>query len=179
MRGWVTGVTYPISLTSSFCVPPIPLCTHVSISSSSSSSSSSPAALLRLRSKLMCCSAQTGVDTHVNFDARPSLRFCRLSFSVASLFLTSAEIIFTSLHSPSLHHLGLDAVVWWFVHWLTYSLPSSLLASPPLALPLSGRSALHWACSVNHLTLTRTLIRYGAAVDLQDNKVSSDFITSH
>ncbi|CAN9514203.1 unnamed protein product [Ophioblennius macclurei] len=34
----------------------------------------------------------------------------------------------------------------------------------------TGRSALHWACSVNHLTLCRTLIRYGAAVDLQDNK---------
>ncbi|XP_056142048.1 neurogenic locus notch homolog protein 1 [Lampris incognitus] len=34
----------------------------------------------------------------------------------------------------------------------------------------TGRSALHWACSVNHLSLTRTLIRYGAAVDLQDNK---------
>ncbi|KAK9514273.1 hypothetical protein VZT92_027752 [Zoarces viviparus] len=34
----------------------------------------------------------------------------------------------------------------------------------------TGRSALHWACSVNHLTLTRTLIRYGSAVDLQDNK---------
>lgn len=55
------------------------------------------------------------------------------------------------------------------VHWLTYSLPSS--PSPPLTLCLSGRSALHWACSVNHLSLTRTLIRYGAAVDLQDNKV--------
>lgn len=35
----------------------------------------------------------------------------------------------------------------------------------------SGRSALHWACSVNHLPLTRTLVRYGAAVDLQDHKV--------
>ncbi|KAG8009815.1 Neurogenic locus notch-like protein 1 [Nibea albiflora] len=35
----------------------------------------------------------------------------------------------------------------------------------------TGRSALHWACSVNHLSLTRTLIRYGAAVDLQDNKI--------
>lgn len=59
------------------------------------------------------------------------------------------------------------------VHWLTYSLPSS--PSPPLhSHCLSGRSALHWACSVNHLSLTRTLIRYGAAVDLQDNKVSSD-----
>ncbi|XP_067268396.1 neurogenic locus notch homolog protein 1 [Chanodichthys erythropterus] len=34
----------------------------------------------------------------------------------------------------------------------------------------TGRSALHWACSVNHLPLTRTLIRYGAAVDLQDHK---------
>ncbi|XP_026228222.1 neurogenic locus notch homolog protein 1 [Anabas testudineus] len=34
----------------------------------------------------------------------------------------------------------------------------------------TGRSALHWACSVNHLSLSRTLIRYGAAVDLQDNK---------
>ncbi|XP_035601795.1 neurogenic locus notch homolog protein 1-like isoform X1 [Oncorhynchus keta] len=34
----------------------------------------------------------------------------------------------------------------------------------------TGRSALHWACSVNHLSLTRTLTRYGAAVDLQDNK---------
>ncbi|XP_033958969.1 neurogenic locus notch homolog protein 1 isoform X1 [Pseudochaenichthys georgianus] len=34
----------------------------------------------------------------------------------------------------------------------------------------TGRSALHWACSVNHLSLTRTLIRYGSAVDLQDNK---------
>ncbi|KAK2909830.1 hypothetical protein Q8A73_007545 [Channa argus] len=34
----------------------------------------------------------------------------------------------------------------------------------------TGRSALHWACSVNHLSLTRTLLRYGAAVDLQDNK---------
>ncbi|KAM6967918.1 neurogenic locus notch homolog protein 1 [Aplochiton taeniatus] len=34
----------------------------------------------------------------------------------------------------------------------------------------TGRSALHWACSVNHLSLTRTLTRYGAVVDLQDNK---------
>ncbi|MEQ2287312.1 hypothetical protein AMECASPLE_011051 [Ameca splendens] len=34
----------------------------------------------------------------------------------------------------------------------------------------TGRSALHWACSVNHLSLAKTLIRYGAAVDLQDNK---------
>ncbi|CAL1612265.1 unnamed protein product [Knipowitschia caucasica] len=34
----------------------------------------------------------------------------------------------------------------------------------------TGRSALHWACSVNHLSLARTLIRYGATVDLQDNK---------
>ncbi|XP_052002560.1 neurogenic locus notch homolog protein 1-like isoform X2 [Xyrauchen texanus] len=34
----------------------------------------------------------------------------------------------------------------------------------------TGRSALHWACSVNHLPLTRTLIRYGAAVDLQEHK---------
>ncbi|XP_051999900.1 neurogenic locus notch homolog protein 1-like [Xyrauchen texanus] len=34
----------------------------------------------------------------------------------------------------------------------------------------TGRSALHWACSVNHLPLTLTLIRYGAAVDLQDHK---------
>ncbi|XP_070997014.1 neurogenic locus notch homolog protein 1-like isoform X4 [Oncorhynchus clarkii lewisi] len=34
----------------------------------------------------------------------------------------------------------------------------------------TGRSALHWASSVNHLSLTRTLTRYGAAVDLQDNK---------
>ncbi|KAG7469617.1 hypothetical protein MATL_G00130560 [Megalops atlanticus] len=34
----------------------------------------------------------------------------------------------------------------------------------------TGRSALHWACSVNHLSLARTLIRYGAAVDLQDYK---------
>ncbi|KAI7806267.1 neurogenic locus notch homolog protein 1 [Triplophysa rosa] len=34
----------------------------------------------------------------------------------------------------------------------------------------TGRSALHWACSVNHLPLTRTLVRYGAAVDLQDHK---------
>ncbi|KAM9851508.1 uncharacterized protein ACBR49_004682 [Aulostomus maculatus] len=59
------------------------------------------------------------------------------------------------------------------VHWLTYSLPLCP-PSPPLhsehTLSLSGRSALHWACSVNHLSLTRTLIRYGAAVDLQDNK---------
>ncbi|KAL2084424.1 hypothetical protein ACEWY4_019942 [Coilia grayii] len=34
----------------------------------------------------------------------------------------------------------------------------------------TGRSALHWACTVNHLALARTLIRYAAAVDLQDNK---------
>ncbi|KAJ8288035.1 hypothetical protein COCON_G00006940 [Conger conger] len=34
----------------------------------------------------------------------------------------------------------------------------------------TGRSALHWACSVNHLSLARTLIRYGAVVDLQDYK---------
>ncbi|KAI4881864.1 hypothetical protein NFI96_011952, partial [Prochilodus magdalenae] len=34
----------------------------------------------------------------------------------------------------------------------------------------TGRSALHWACSVNHLSLARTLIRYGAVVDLQDHK---------
>ncbi|KAI5611944.1 neurogenic locus notch-like protein 1 [Silurus asotus] len=34
----------------------------------------------------------------------------------------------------------------------------------------TGRSALHWACSVNHLSLARTLIRYGAAVDMQDHK---------
>ncbi|XP_028835013.1 neurogenic locus notch homolog protein 1 isoform X2 [Denticeps clupeoides] len=34
----------------------------------------------------------------------------------------------------------------------------------------TGRSALHWACSVNHLSMARTLIRYGAAVNLQDHK---------
>ncbi|XP_028986043.1 neurogenic locus notch homolog protein 1 [Betta splendens] len=42
----------------------------------------------------------------------------------------------------------------------------------------TGRSALHWACSVNHLSLTRTLIRYGAAVDLQDNKGESALFLS-
>nr|XP_040020417.1 neurogenic locus notch homolog protein 1 [Gasterosteus aculeatus aculeatus] len=42
----------------------------------------------------------------------------------------------------------------------------------------TGRSALHWACSVNHLTLTRTLIRYGAAVDLQDNKGETSLFLS-
>ncbi|KAL4646800.1 hypothetical protein GN956_G9554 [Arapaima gigas] len=34
----------------------------------------------------------------------------------------------------------------------------------------TGRSALHWACSVNNLSLVRTLVRFGAAVDLQDYK---------
>ncbi|XP_029115906.1 neurogenic locus notch homolog protein 1 [Scleropages formosus] len=34
----------------------------------------------------------------------------------------------------------------------------------------TGRSALHWACSVNNLSLARTLVRYGALVDLQDYK---------
>ncbi|XP_076868481.1 neurogenic locus notch homolog protein 1 isoform X2 [Brachyhypopomus gauderio] len=34
----------------------------------------------------------------------------------------------------------------------------------------TGRSALHWACSVNHLSLARTLVRYGATVDQQDHK---------
>uniref|UniRef100_A0A8C9YK62 Notch homolog, like n=1 Tax=Sander lucioperca TaxID=283035 RepID=A0A8C9YK62_SANLU len=87
------------------------------------------------------------------------------------LFLTSAETIHLhippfSLPSPSWARLCCVMVV----HWLTYSLPSSPLTFPPLTLSLSGRSALHWACSVNHLSLTRTLIRYGAAVDLQDNK---------
>ncbi|XP_016893389.1 neurogenic locus notch homolog protein 1 isoform X2 [Cynoglossus semilaevis] len=42
----------------------------------------------------------------------------------------------------------------------------------------TGRSALHWACSVNHLSLTRTLIRYGAAVDLQDNKGETQLFLS-
>ncbi|TRZ03649.1 hypothetical protein DNTS_028586 [Danionella cerebrum] len=42
----------------------------------------------------------------------------------------------------------------------------------------TGRSALHWACSVNHLPLTRTLIRYGAAVDLQDHKGETSLFLS-
>lgn len=89
--------------------------------------------------------------------------------------------IFSGWSSSSPHPFILPLFTIWawlccvmVVHWLTYSFPSS--PSPPLhtehTLSLSGRSALHWACSVNHLSLTRTLIRYGAAVDLQDNKVS-------
>lgn len=54
--------------------------------------------------------------------------------------------------------------VWWSLFFPLF--PSSLNS-----LSLPGRSALHWACSVNHLSLARTLIRYGAAVDMQDHKV--------
>ncbi len=58
------------------------------------------------------------------------------------------------------------------------SIPSCIFS---LSLSLShslhpGRSALHWACSVNHLPLTRTLIRYGVAVDLQDHRVKKKSI---
>lgn len=82
----------------------------------------------------------------------------------------SLAVLLPPLSSPP----GLIFLIWarcvLVVHWLTYSLPSS--PWPPLhSHSLSGRSALHWACSVNHLSLARTLIRYGAAVDLQDNKV--------
>lgn len=105
-------------------------------------------------------------------------------FSFLSLRHVSICLFLTSGRSSSSPHPIIPPLftIWaWLccvmvVHWLTYSLPSS--PSPPLhsehTLSLSGRSALHWACSVNHLSLTRTLIRYGAAVDLQDNKVSFD-----
>ncbi|XP_066580044.1 neurogenic locus notch homolog protein 1 [Amia ocellicauda] len=34
----------------------------------------------------------------------------------------------------------------------------------------TGRSALHWACAVNHLSLARALLRYGASANQQDHK---------
>ncbi|XP_069055075.1 neurogenic locus notch homolog protein 3 [Lepisosteus oculatus] len=42
----------------------------------------------------------------------------------------------------------------------------------------TGRSALHWACSVNNLSLAQTLIRYGAAIDLQDVKGETPLLLS-
>lgn len=56
-----------------------------------------------------------------------------------------------------------------FLHLFSFSLSLSRSLHP-------GRSALHWACSVNHLPLTRTLLRYGAAVDFQDHKVKKKSI---
>lgn len=76
------------------------------------------------------------------------------------------------LHPPSPHPLGSLCNSCSLADLLPPFFPCQ--PPPPLTLSLSGRSALHWACSVNHLSLARTLIRYGAAVDLQDNKVSSD-----
>lgn len=72
------------------------------------------------------------------------------------------------LHPPSPHPLGSLCNSCSLADLLPPFFPSQ--PPPPLTLSLSGRSALHWACSVNHLSLARTLIRYGAAVDLQDNK---------
>ncbi|KAI1886074.1 hypothetical protein AGOR_G00210280 [Albula goreensis] len=66
---------------------------------------------------------------------------------------------------------GLDRVV---LELLRAGVPVNNTDHTAPLLPSSDseqrRSALHWACSVNHLSLARTLIRYGAAVDLQDYK---------
>lgn len=182
--GAVSGVTYPVSPTSlsllllsySVLYPP----GHGSVSSSASSSSSS-AVIIWFRTKLMSGERkpQTLDNGHINFmffltscfchhfatydfvSLAPHLHLCHLSWSFP---FTSSSSLPLSLVPP----LWPGCVM--IVHWLTYSLPS--VPSPPLTWCLTGRSALHWACSVNHLSLTRTLIRYGAAVDLQDNKVS-------
>lgn len=124
----------------------------------------------------MSSSAQTRVDGHINF----CLLALAVSFSAflsraisSSLRLKQFISASPSLRHPSLHHLGSTLLCngCSLADLLPPFFPSP--PPPPLTLSLSGRSALHWACSVNHLSLTRTLIRYGAAVDLQDNKVSS------
>lgn len=113
----------------------------------------------------------------------------RLAFSAVSVSSSSCPCLFQPLvvtltlaetihvpHSPSPHHLG-STLLYNGCSLAEILPPFFPLTSPPLTLSLSGRSALHWACSVNHLSLARTLIRYGAAVDLQDNKVSCDSIS--
>lgn len=151
LRGWVTGVTYPFSLTSSFCVPPLLTCAHLSTalsisSSSSSSSCSSPAALLWLRTKLTCSSAQTRVDGHVNFVCSSfslhfavsflSTSFC-ISHFVRHLFLTSAKTINIHIpsHSPPLHHLG-STLLYNGCSLADLLPPFFPLTSPPLTLSL-------------------------------------------
>uniref|UniRef100_A0AAQ6IKC3 Uncharacterized protein n=1 Tax=Anabas testudineus TaxID=64144 RepID=A0AAQ6IKC3_ANATE len=97
--------------------------------------------------------------------------FC-LYVSSLSYFVCLAEthhLYVPPLHSSSLHHLG-PTLLYNGCSLADLLPPFFPLTSPPFTLSLSGRSALHWACSVNHLSLSRTLIRYGAAVDLQDNK---------
>lgn len=193
------AVTYPVSLASSFCVPSsLPTCDHFclasinsftssscSCSSSSSSPSRSPASLLRLRTKLTRWSSQLEVNGRVNFVLRHPL--C----TPPPLFLApvprpylhlSTSVTFASLILSIISHHPALPLCWTLLCngcSLADLLPPFLLplphlspSPPPLMRSLSGRSALHWACSVNHLSLARTLIRYGAAVDLQDNKVS-------
>lgn len=150
LRGWVTGVTYPVSLTSSFCVPSLPSCLLLSMASISSSlsSSSSSAVLLWLRTKLKCSSAQTLVNGHINFVAYPSCFCCFLvclSFCFTQLvwcFLSLCpSVIFShfgwnTIISTSLPFILPLFTIWaqlccvMVVHWLTYSLRSS--PSPPL-----------------------------------------------
>lgn len=151
LRGWVTGVTYPISLTSSFCVPSLPSCLLLSMASISSSLSfsSSSAVLLWFRTKLKCSSAPTLVNGHINFVAYPSCFCCLLvcpSFcfplstcSMFSVFVSLCHIFsFWLKHiiSTSLPFILPFFTIWaqlccvMVVHWLTYSLRSS--PSPPL-----------------------------------------------
>lgn len=48
--------------------------------------------------------------------------------------------------------------------WMTVSLTDFLL-------PLSGKSALHWAAAVNNVEATIALLKNGANKDMQDLKV--------
>lgn len=194
-----TAVTYPVSLTSFFCVPScLPTCDHFclpsinsSCTSSSSSSSRSPASLLWLRTKLTGQSSQLEVNGCVNFVLRPPLcTFLPFGSQLLPLYLhLSTCVDFASLLLSIIAHRSALPLCWTLLCngcSLADLLPPVLLPlphlsplPPPLMRSLSGRSALHWACSVNHLSLARTLIRYGAAVDLQDNKVNPGSILKH
>lgn len=41
-----------------------------------------------------------------------------------------------------------------------------------LLSPLPGKTALHWAASVNNVAAAKVLLHHGANRDAQDNKVS-------
>lgn len=141
---------------------------------SSSCSSSSLAALLWLWIEL---TSSKGVDGHHDFVAR------LLSLLLASSFLlpdfTSSISPVTGWKNSSVPscffpscHPGLTLLC---NDWALADLLPTPTPSPPFILSLPGKSALHWASTVNNLSLARTLICYGAAVDLQDNKVSPNW----